>query len=44
MLCSIMKKEQQIYAEMHNVYGHFMSRGTFEGIKELTGKRPFVII
>lgn len=31
------------HAEMHNVYGHFMSRGTFEGIKELTGKRPFVI-
>lgn len=31
------------HAEMHNVYGHYMSRATFEGLKELTGKRPFVI-
>jgi alpha-glucosidase len=31
------------HAEMHNVYGHFMSRATFEGVKKLTGKRPFVI-
>ena len=29
--------------EMHNVYGHFMSKATFEGLKEQTGKRPFVI-
>jgi alpha-glucosidase len=31
------------HAEMHNVYGHYMSRATFEGLKKLTGKRPFVI-
>ena len=29
--------------QMHNVYGHNMSRATFEGRKRLTGKRPFVI-
>ena len=31
------------HAEMHNVYGHNMSRATFQGLKEQTGKRPFVI-
>jgi alpha-glucosidase len=31
------------HAEMHNVYGHFMSRATYESLKEATGKRPFVI-
>lgn len=31
------------HAEMHNVYGHNMSKGTYEGLKKLTGKRPFVI-
>ncbi len=31
------------HAEIHNVYGHFMSKATFEGLKEQTGKRPFVI-
>ena len=31
------------HAEMHNVYGHLMSKATFEGLKEQTGKRPFVI-
>ena len=31
------------HAEMHNVYGHNMSRATYEGIKKHTGKRPFVI-
>jgi alpha-glucosidase len=29
--------------QMHNVYGHNMSRATFEGRKRLTGKRPFTI-
>jgi alpha-glucosidase len=29
--------------EMHNVYGHLMSRATYEGLKKNTGKRPFVI-
>lgn len=31
------------HAEIHNVYGHNMSKATFQGIKEATGKRPFVI-
>ena len=29
--------------EMHNVYGHLMSKATYEGIKKYTNKRPFVI-
>lgn len=29
--------------EAHNVYGHMMSKATYEGIKALTSKRPFVI-
>lgn len=29
--------------QMHNVYGHNMSRGTYAGLKAQTGKRPFVI-
>lgn len=31
------------HAEIHNVYGHFMAKATFEALKEQTGKRPFVI-
>lgn len=31
------------HAEMHNVYGHNMARATYNGLKKLTGKRPFVI-
>ena len=31
------------HAEMHNVYGHLMCKATFEGLKEQTGKRPYVI-
>ncbi|MCF2667466.1 glycoside hydrolase family 31 protein [Faecalicatena contorta] len=31
------------HAEMHNVYGHNMARATYQGLKKLTGKRPFVI-
>ena len=31
------------HAEMHNLYGHLMSKATFEGLKAQTGKRPFVI-
>lgn len=28
---------------MHNVYGHLMSKATFEGLKSLQERRPFVI-
>lgn len=31
------------HAEMHNVYGHLMSKATYEGLKREDGKRPFVI-
>ncbi len=31
------------HKEMHNVYGHNMSKAAYEGLKKLTGKRPFVI-
>ena len=31
------------HKEVHNVYGHMMSKATYEGIKKYTNKRPFVI-
>jgi alpha-glucosidase len=31
------------HAEMHNVYGHYMSKATSDGLKKLSPKRPFVI-
>lgn len=31
------------HAEMHNVYGHLMAKAAYEGLKELDGRRPFVI-
>ncbi len=31
------------HAEMHNVYGHLMAKATYEGVKKLDGRRPFVI-
>lgn len=31
------------HAQMHNVYGHLMSKATYEGLKEADGRRPFVI-
>lgn len=31
------------HREIHNVYGHLMSKATFEGIKKYSNKRPFVI-
>lgn len=31
------------HKEMHNVYGHLMSKATYEYLKTATGKRPFVI-
>ncbi|MDF2911337.1 MAG: family 31 glycosyl hydrolase, alpha-glucosidase [Sporolactobacillus laevolacticus] len=31
------------HREIHNVYGHYMSKATYEGIKQATDKRPFVI-
>jgi alpha-glucosidase len=34
---------QVSHKEAHNVYGHFMDKATYEGIKKATGKRPFVV-
>ncbi|MCO7176036.1 glycoside hydrolase family 31 protein [Sporolactobacillus kofuensis] len=34
---------QTDHREIHNVYGHYMSKATYEGLKKATGKRPFVI-
>ncbi|BCN32798.1 glycoside hydrolase family 31 protein [Anaeromicropila herbilytica] len=31
------------HEEVHNVYGHFMSKATFDGLKKHDKKRPFVI-
>lgn len=31
------------HAEMHNVYGHNMAKAAYNGLKKMTGKRPFVI-
>lgn len=31
------------HEEIHNVYGHFMAKAAYEGLKELDGRRPFVI-
>jgi alpha-glucosidase len=31
------------HKEAHNIYGHLMSKATFEGIKKYSSKRPFVI-
>ncbi|SFD06980.1 glycoside hydrolase family 31 protein [Clostridium uliginosum] len=31
------------HTEIHNIYGHLMSKATYEGIKKITNKRPFVI-
>lgn len=35
--------EQTNHARMHNVYGHNMAKATYEGLKAVDGKRPFVI-
>lgn len=31
------------HAEMHNVYGHYMGKATYEGLKKMDGRRPFVL-
>ncbi len=37
------EERKTCHSEVHNVYGHNMARATYAGLKELTGKRPFVI-
>lgn len=36
-------ERESTHKEMHNVYGHFMAKAAYEGLKELDGRRPFVI-
>lgn len=36
-------ERETCHRELHNVYGHFMDKATYEGLKAATGKRPFVI-
>lgn len=31
------------HGEIHNAYGHLMSKATYEGMKKIDGRRPFVI-
>ncbi|GAA3631704.1 glycoside hydrolase family 31 protein [Lactobacillus hamsteri] len=31
------------HAKIHNVYGHNMAKATYNGLKKLSGKRPYVI-
>lgn len=31
------------HRRMHNLYGHLMAKATYEGLKRLDGRRPFVI-
>lgn len=31
------------HSEIHNVYGHLMAKATYDGIKNSTKKRPFVV-
>lgn len=31
------------HAEFHNVYGHYMSKASYEGMRKNDGRRPFVI-
>lgn len=35
--------QESSHKHMHNLYGHNMAKAAYEGWKELTGKRPFVI-
>ena len=37
------EERQTTHDELHNVYGHFMAKATYNGIKKHTGKRPLVI-
>lgn len=37
------KEHPMRHTEVHNIFGMLMSSASFEGIKRLTGKRPFVI-
>lgn len=31
------------HRRIHNIYGHLMAKATYQGLKELDGRRPFII-
>ncbi|WP_310605531.1 glycoside hydrolase family 31 protein [Anaerosporobacter sp.] len=31
------------HAKVHNIYGHMMAKATYEGLKRIDGRRPYVI-
>lgn len=35
--------EKSTHARMHNVYGHLQAKACYEGMKDATGKRPYII-
>lgn len=35
--------KKSTHGQVHNIYGHNMAKATYEGWKEQTGRRPFVI-
>lgn len=37
------EERKATHGEMHNVYGHLMSKATYEGLKKHDNRRPFVI-
>lgn len=37
------EERKATHDEMHNVYGHLMSKATYEGLKKYDKRRPFVI-
>lgn len=37
------EERKSTHAKMHNVYGHLMSKATYNGLKEADKRRPFVI-
>ena len=36
-------KNVHYHDEVHNVYAHYMAKATYEGIKNYSGKRPYII-
>ena len=37
------EEETSDHARMHNLYGHNMARAAYQGLKEMDGRRPFII-
>lgn len=37
------RKQRSTHAKMHNVFGHLQAQAAYEGMKNATGKRPYII-